>query len=231
MAQISPTRYSIPKGAVGRKFLTILTHEFAQVRERNSNSERPLVFVAVVLQTSPGVRRAQDIRQRMKSRMNLWEQDQIAALVDNTEAEVRARTRLGKRSDDETAARAFNAPRVLSGRLRSAVRTLTNRDSGGGVLPPNDACTKSGIPVLEVLQSKHPDLREPPAVGGETGAFEDYAAVPTAIPVDFTKETVEAVATRLSGAAGPGRTDAVDLRNWLLRFGKESEALRDKMAQ
>jgi hypothetical protein len=138
-------------------------------------------------------------------------------------AEVRARTHSGKRSDDETAACTFNA-RVLSGRLRSAVRTLTNRDSGGGILHPDDACTKYGILVLEVLQSKHPDLREPPAVGGETGTFEDYAAVPTAIPVDLTKETVEVDATRLSGTAGPRGMDAVSLRNWLLQFGKESEA-------
>ena len=46
------------------------------------------------------------------------------------------------------------------------------------------------------------------------------------IPVEITAETVEAVASRLSGAAGPDGVDGVDLRNWLLRFGKESEAQR-----
>ena len=79
-------------------------------------------------------------------------------------------------------------------------------------------------------KQKHPDLREPPSVGIATGAFEPYGAVPTPIPVDITADDVESVATRLSGAAGPGGTDAVDLRNWLLRFGKESEALRVEMA-
>ena len=43
-------------------------------------------------------------------------------------------------------------------------------------------------------------------------------------------ETVEQVASHLSGAAGPDGVDGVDLRNWLLRFGKESEALREEMA-
>ena len=53
-------------------------------------------------------------------------------------------------NDDESAAaaRQFNAT-VLSGRLRKAVRGLTNRD-GGGVLQPDDVCTKTGRRVLEV---------------------------------------------------------------------------------
>jgi hypothetical protein len=41
---------------------------------------------------------------------------------------------------------------------------------------------------------------------------------------------VEHVASRLSGAAGPSGVDATDLSNWLLRFGKESAALREELA-
>jgi hypothetical protein len=229
MVQISPTRYSVPKGTVGRRFLTILTNEFRQVRERKWNSERPLVFVAVVLQTTPEVRRARDIRQRLSRRMDLWEQGCHAALVDDTEAEVGSRGTSTRAPDDETLARAFNA-RVLSGRLHSAVRNLTNR-GGGGVLAADGVCTKTGRPVLEVLQGKHPELRDPVSVGEQDGAFEPYDATPTAIPVDITAEVVETVATKLSGAAGLGGTDAVDLRNWLLRFGRESEAFRTEMAR
>lgn len=44
------------------------------------------------------------------------------------------------------------------------------------------------------------------------------------------KQDVELISSRLSGAAGPGGTDAVELSNWLLRFGSESEGLRSKMA-
>ena len=47
---------------------------------------------------------------------------------------------------------------MLSGRLRKAVRGLTNRD-GGGVLQPDDACTKTGRRVLDVLHEKHPAMR------------------------------------------------------------------------
>jgi len=42
---------------------------------------------------------------------------------------------------------------------------------------------------------------------------------------------MEKVTTQLSGGAGLGGTDAVDLRNWLLCFGAESEAFREEMAQ
>ncbi len=42
MTQVTPTHYSVPKGAVGRRFLTILTNEFRAVRvDRKANSEKP----------------------------------------------------------------------------------------------------------------------------------------------------------------------------------------------
>jgi hypothetical protein len=228
MAQLATTRYQVPKGKVGRRFLTILTHEFQGVRERRWNSEHPLVFVAVILQTTPGVRRSKDIRSRLTNRMDLWDQGQFKALVDDTETEVLRRDPSSGSQDDETRARSFNS-RVLSGRLNSAVRALTNR-AGGGVRQPDDLCTKANRPVWEVLQEKHPALREPPSVGTDDGAFEPYPYLPTPILVTITQDDVEAISTRLSGAAGPGGTDSVELSNWLLRFGRESEALREEMA-
>jgi hypothetical protein len=228
VTQLAPTRYAVPKGKVGKRFLVTLTNEFRGARERRWNSERPLVFAATILQSTTGVRRSKDIRRRLARRMDLWDQGCFVALVDDTEVEIRGRIRSNRTPDDEALARSFNA-KVLSGRLRAATRNLTNRD-GGEVLKPDDTCTKTGRPVVEVLHSKHPELREPPSVGSATGAFEPYGNTPQPIPVDITAEDVEAVATRLTGAAGPGGTDAVDLRNWLLRFGKESEALREEMA-
>jgi hypothetical protein len=41
---------------------------------------------------------------------------------------------------------------------------------------------------------------------------------------------VEKVSLSLSGSAGPGWTNAVDLWDWLLRFGKESDAFWEEMA-
>jgi len=232
MAQIAPIHYTVPKGVVGRRFLTVLTHEFRTARvARTTNSEKPLVFAAVILPRTTGVWSAKDIRLRMNQRMDLWQQGNYAALVDDMEAEALARIGTPPEPTEETCARAFNA-RVLSGRLRAAVRNLTNRD-GGGVLRPDDKCMKTGRPVLEVLQEKHPKLRDPPLdTDDENGAFETYEeGAPAIVPVDITANTIESIATKLSGGAGLGGMDAVDLRNWLLRYGAESQALREEMAQ
>jgi hypothetical protein len=112
--------------------------------------------------------------------------------------------------------------KILSGRI------VTNRD-GGGVLVPSDLCTKTGRPVINVLCSKHPPLREPSDIGAAT--FDQYAELPDPPSIDVTLETIEKVATRLSGAAGPSGVNAVDLQNWLLHYGKESSALREELAE
>lgn len=44
---------------------------------------------------------------------------------------------------------------LVAGKIREAVRFLTERDQGG-ILLPTDACTKTGRPVEEVLREKHP---------------------------------------------------------------------------
>jgi len=209
----------------------ILTQEFRAVRvNRTTNSEKPLVVVLVVLPKTTGVWTAKDIRMRLQQRMDLWNRGCHAALVDDTEAEALSRVGTGPEPDEEIQARTFNA-RVLSSRLRSAVRALTNRE-GGGVLRPDDACTKSGSPVLSVLQDKHPELHDPPIADSDTeGAFKHYeGGAPATIPIIISIDTVERVAAKLSGAAGLGGTDAVDLWNWLLCFGTESEAFREEMA-
>jgi hypothetical protein len=80
-------------------------------------------------------------------------------LVNDTETEVQSRHQSSPPAPNkETLTQAYNA-KVLIGRLRSAVRTLT-RCGQGGTLQPDDACTKSGHPVLEVLWSKHPAMRD-----------------------------------------------------------------------
>jgi hypothetical protein len=83
---------------------------------------------------------------------------------------------------------------------------------------------------LTLFLTKHPALCNPVSVGDADGAFEPYPDLPAPIPVCITQDDVEAVSSRLSGAARPGGTDAVELSNWLLRFGRESKALREEMA-
>jgi hypothetical protein len=68
--------------------LTSLVAEFWGVRERTGNSERILVFCAVVLQTTPGVLRARDIRARILNRLDLWKKGAFESLCTDTESEA-----------------------------------------------------------------------------------------------------------------------------------------------
>ena len=114
---------------------------------------------------------------------------------------------------------------VLSGKLRQAFRWSTNRE-GGGCLLPDDQCTKTGQPVAEVLREKHPNMCVPPVENPTCAAFEKYRGVPKTVPLDFTEDEVTWVASKLSVAAGALGAEAIELRNWLLRFGCASEDLR-----
>ena len=114
---------------------------------------------------------------------------------------------------------------MLSGKLRQAVRWATDRE-GGGCLLPVDKCTKTGRPVADVLLEKHPDMRAPPVENPTYPAFEIYEEVPEMVLLDLTEDDVTWVASKLSSAAGALGAEAMDLRNWLLRFGCASEELR-----
>ena len=56
-------------------------------------------------------------------------------------------------------------------------------------------------------------------------AFEDYEDIPETVPLDFMEDDVTWIASKLSGAAGALVAEAMELRNWLLRFGCASEEL------
>jgi hypothetical protein len=73
-------------------------------------------------------------------------------------------------------------------------------------------------------------MREPDLDDPRLKIFEAYPTVPQAVPLDITAETVEKVASHLSGAASPSGTDAVDLSNWLPHHGAESQMLRTELA-
>ena len=222
--------YSVPKGQVGRRFLHMLVLEWQGVLKRDWNSEKPLAFPMVVLPTREGVKSAGSIRKLLTQRMDLWEQGKFQELVFDVEDEVLRRVGARSRNyaEDERLAHSYNE-RVLSGRLRQAVRRLTERDSGG-LLLPTDIDEKSGLCVEQVLRDKHPPLRDPDLTVANPGCFEEYDTTPATVPLSITAETVEKVAARMKGGAGPSGVDAVAMQNWLLRFGAESFALRETLA-
>ena len=197
--------------------------------QRKHNFERPLVFARTMLEKTRFVHSNKDIRARLDHHMTLWEKGCFEALVDDTVAEASQRGPSAAKADEESEARAFDTM-VHAGRLREAVRRITGR-AGGGVLQPEDACTKTNKPVLQVLQEKHPDMRDVDVSDPTNSAFEQYEKVPAAIPLRITADTVEKVASELSGAAGPGGVDGVTMKKWLLQFGSRSDRLRGIIAR
>jgi hypothetical protein len=73
--------YNPPKGGVGHRVVSTMAREFTGIRERKWNSERALIFAACVLQKSPGVIRARDIKRRVERRLTLWIGGNYDALV------------------------------------------------------------------------------------------------------------------------------------------------------
>lgn len=219
--------YQLPRGNEGKDLVHQFVAELRGVRLRQWNAERPLVFLMVMLVKTKGVVRFRDVRRRIRSRLALWrERGEFDGLVQDTLHECAARINGDppRPPDDAQLARQFDAT-VRSGRLREAVRRLTLR-AGGGVLAPEDNCTKTHRPVHEVLQGKHPAARDP-----APEALEAYPALPVRPDLDISPDIIEQAGRRLRGGAGPSGLDAAELKEWLFRFGPSSLALGEELAQ
>ena len=220
--------YLPPQGKVGKAVVTAYARELRGVRERKWNSERPLCFLACVLRRRSDCTRSQDIKRRIENRLRLWEDGKYDALIQDITSAALCSAGGGTRTgDDEQAARRYNSS-VLDGNLRTAVRNLTD-GVRGGVLGPEDLCTKTGRPVIEVLRDKHPDQRLPDLWDPNSLAFSKFEEVPDPIPLDCSPEIVEAVARKLTGAAGCSSVDSALLKSALLRHGKASAELREEL--
>ncbi len=116
---------------------------------------------------------------------------------------------------------------VLGGKVRAAMSLVTNRDGSGAYCPYN-LDSKSGRPVINRLQEKHPTSCVP--------LEEDFNNHPDApncldlMPVYCFEECVQKAASRISSGAGPCGVEADMLKNWLLRHGVQLEHLCEVMA-
>ena len=158
----------------------------------------PMIFAACILRRNHGTFEARKIKQRIAQRLALWKEGQVEALVTQIEdAVITAAGGAGTGTDEARDARAFNSA-VLDGKVRSAVRRLTVRD-GGGVLSPEDKCTKTGERVIDMLAGKHPDLRYPDLGSEDNIAFEHYDSCPDPVPLVCNPVGMEEVAKKLGG--------------------------------
>ncbi|GAX17715.1 hypothetical protein FisN_UnNu087, partial [Fistulifera solaris] len=229
----SPNYYMLPLGGdTGIKFLNQLVAEFQAVRlHRTANFERVIVFVQVVLASKRDISDAKAIRLRINDRLELWAGKQYQLLVDDTLLERKFRIRGPVvRSDLEIAERFRNT--VEFGRIKKAMQQLMeSTQEGSSVLDPESIDLKSGKPVRDVLDAKHPPQRVPDLENDEDhSAFEKYDTTPDAVPLRMTAQSIEEAARNINGSGGPSGIDAKMLQNWLICFGDASFALRQELA-
>ena len=120
-------RYEAPYGKVGRRYVNALVRELRGVCDRRWNSERFIVFQTVTLQRARHVTASRDIRRRIEKRLDAWEAENYAMLVEDM---LRSCTwYLAAVRQEGTAdhrAKTFHSL-VLRRKLRTTVRWITER--------------------------------------------------------------------------------------------------------
>ena len=148
------------KRRVGKRFPTVLADEFERCRSRLGNSERILVFLSIVLQSTKEVRRSGDICSQFTWRMDAWNKGKYKMLVQDTKRTLESQLSVRRHtSSTETIQKIFHQ-KVLWGDIRGTTHFLTECKRGRVVLP-TDLCSKTQQPALEVLKGKHPSSKTP----------------------------------------------------------------------
>lgn len=220
-------QYELPNGRVGTRFVHVLAEEIERFVAGRQNSERQLLFTSLVLQRDKMVKKGKDIRPLLTRRMDMWEEGKLQALLHEAKRCDRQLATGHRLMTCTQLERSFNRM-MLQGRVRAAVRLLTDRGGSTVLNPEAEAIGKDGPlgkTCLEAFREKHPPQKEP-----DPRAFVECKELPPFEHVDITSSHIETVARRLQGSAGPGGTDADQWKSFLLRFGKASERLREATA-
>jgi len=216
--------YTLPQGPIGHDFITQLTTELQGVRERKWNSERPLVFLMVILTQMDSKLHFSEVRACIKHHLKTWNMGNYQALVDDTNHTCWQFITYSDRQapTNDSKAHSFNGL-VQSSRLCQVVRHLTSRDEGG-VLHPNSLNNKTSCEVSDVLVDKHPNSHQPPIE-----ALKDYDEALEPLQLQVGYESFKSTTWKLSGSAAPSSIDTIDLQHWMFRFGAVSENLLNEL--
>ena len=130
--------------------------------DRGWNLEQFIVFQTLILQRAYHVTAYQEIRCRIEKRLDAWGEGKHAMLVKDTLQACKEYLPVAWRKEmAEHRVQTYHSL-VLRGKLRTAVRWITERETGG-VLHTGDRCTKTGDRVMEVIRTKHLEARTPTA--------------------------------------------------------------------
>ena len=77
--------YNLPNGSVGCDFVGLLSSEVNLLVQGSMSSERVIVFLTVLLQRDPMVKRGADIRHLLLQRMKDWRGEKFTDLIFDAE--------------------------------------------------------------------------------------------------------------------------------------------------
>ena len=154
-----------------------------------------IVLLAVALQ-KPGQRsKAKEHQECLEKRLSLWRNGEIESLLREGRM-IQRRLSKSNKDDPPNKARIF-AKLVMEGQINSALRYLSEDDSGG-VLPLTDD-------VVRQLKEKHPDAQRAKLGSLLFGPVED---IPDSVYQGINGELVREATLRTKGSGGPSGVDA-----------------------
>ena len=188
------------------------------------------MFSSVILQREKFVKKVRDIIQSLNRRLDLWCEGKFDLLVQEASRCDRSfRSRQRRKHNKEHIEKIFTRL-MLSGKVRAAMRWLTERTKGS-VLHPNDTIemivdnNKQQLSVIEALKVKHPDSHQP-----HSSTLLNVASLPLLEDIEVTGAHIGLVARKIQGSAGPGGCDSSHWQDILCRFGRCSRGLCDAIA-
>ena len=193
-----------PTSCSGPAVYKVSNREIREGKGEIMECRAPIVFMGVILQTTPGERKSYEICRSITRRLGLWEIRKHASLCLDTVAESQSRPARATKDNEETVARAFHS-NVINGKIRAAVRGIRGQGNSG-VLFPGDLDSNTCRPFMDVLRDKHPVMRAPDLSDPRCYSFEDYVEDLDVFPLDISDEDVIWVAGKLSGSSVPGGT-------------------------
>ena len=225
---LAPNAFQVPRGNVGRRFITTLSSYFNCFGDAGSYADSALMVAAVFQMLMLQVPRSDPPAHAklLDRRLDQWFHGQINELLLETETihNLRAKSSTRGRGRPDDPAREF-ADCVASGRLSAALRCL-GADHGGAVHSISDEF--DGVPVIDKLKQKHPEAEpmcDETLIPGQPP--------PPPHPIYFAslgRSAIRQAALGTQGAAGPSGVDAEAWRHMCSSFTDASDGLCDALA-
>jgi hypothetical protein len=130
VTQLSGRHYVLPRGACGRRYVSLLLDEIRLLTQGTFPSERVLIFGAVILQCNKMVKRHYDVIRTLNRRMDLWSADGFDSLLQEAiRRDQHFKPRCHPLNHNDHTKRVFTRLMLL-GKVRAATRWLTKRSKG-----------------------------------------------------------------------------------------------------